>query len=81
MSKFCDGASSRVPCPHPDDCTISCQFNDSTAMLAHQVKLIPLQEVHWSGIQTHLIWATWAFVAVILFTLVGAVSYIIGRLL
>lgn len=24
MIKCCDGAGQKLPCPHPDDCTVSC---------------------------------------------------------
>jgi len=24
MIKHCDGAGQNLPCPHPDDCTVSC---------------------------------------------------------
>ena len=30
MIKHCDGTGQKLPCPHPDDCTISCMFNDAT---------------------------------------------------
>jgi hypothetical protein len=70
MSRICDGTGANQPCPRRNECEGDCHFNTAEN-----------QVVSWEGIQTHLIWATWAFVAVILFTLVGAVSYIIGRLL
>jgi hypothetical protein len=31
MTKYCDGAT-RYPCPHPDECTVSCGFNDATVL-------------------------------------------------
>jgi hypothetical protein len=30
MIKHCDGSGQKLPCPHPDDCTVSCMFNDAT---------------------------------------------------
>ena len=30
MSRHCDGTGQKLPCPHPDDCTVSCMFNDAT---------------------------------------------------
>jgi hypothetical protein len=30
MIKHCDGNGQKLPCPHPDDCTVSCMFNDAT---------------------------------------------------
>ena len=30
MIRYCDGTSQKLPCPHPDDCTVSCMFNDAT---------------------------------------------------
>ena len=70
MTRLCDGYANHHPCPRKNPCEGDCHFNTAEN-----------QVVSWEGIQTQLIWATWAFVAVILFTLVGAVSYIIGRLL
>jgi hypothetical protein len=26
---MCDGAAGIQPCPHPHNCTVSCQFNDA----------------------------------------------------
>ena len=70
MTRLCDGYANHHPCPRKNPCEGDCHFNTAEN-----------QVVSWGGIQTQLIWATWAFVAEILFTLVGAVSYIIGRLL
>lgn len=30
MIRYCDGTGQKLPCPHPDDCTVSCMFNDAT---------------------------------------------------
>jgi|694.fasta_scaffold30638_13 hypothetical protein len=70
MTRMCDGASGIKPCPHPNNCTVNCEFNDAE-----------LPEVHWSGIQRQLVWATWAFVGVVLFGLMLGLAYVIGRLL
>jgi hypothetical protein len=70
MTRMCDGAAGIQPCPHPHNCTISCQFNDAE-----------LPEVHWSGIQTQLVWATWLFVTMIVFSLMVSLAFVIGRLL
>jgi hypothetical protein len=70
MTRLCDGYANHHPCPRKNPCEGDCHFNTAEN-----------QVVSWEGIQTQLVWATWAFVTVILFTLVGAVSYIIGRLL
>ena len=70
MNRLCDGYANHHPCPRKNQCEGDCHFNTAEN-----------QVVHWEGIQTKLVWATWAFVGVILFTLVGAVSYIIGRLI
>jgi len=70
MTRLCDGYANHHPCPRKNPCEGDCHFNTAENPV-----------VSWEGIQTHLIWATWAFVGVILFTLVGAVSYIVGRML
>lgn len=69
MIKMCDGAAGIKPCPHPHNCTISCDFNDAE-----------LPEVHWAGIQTQLVWATWAFVALVVLSWLMCVAIVIGRL-
>jgi hypothetical protein len=38
MTKYCDGAT-RYPCPHPDECTVSCGFND--AVVLRRIKPYP----------------------------------------
>ena len=32
MTKYCDGTTGLTPCPHPDDCTISCEFNAAVVL-------------------------------------------------
>jgi len=32
MTKYCDGTKALTPCPHPEDCTISCEFNDAVVL-------------------------------------------------
>jgi hypothetical protein len=32
MTKYCDGTTALTPCPHPEDCTISCGFNDAVVL-------------------------------------------------
>jgi len=83
MIKYCDGSKKQVKCPHPSDCTINCQYNDVAPIKPfHSKKLVQdLPTIHWEGIQTQLIRATWAFVIVIVLSLVGCVSYIVGRLI
>jgi len=39
MTKYCDGTTALTPCPHPEDCTISCEFND--AVVLRKVKPYP----------------------------------------
>jgi lipid-A-disaccharide synthase-like uncharacterized protein len=70
MTRMCDGAAGIKPCPHPNNCTVNCEFNDAE-----------LPEVHWSGIQRQLAWATWAFVGTVLFGLMLGLAYVIGRLI
>jgi hypothetical protein len=70
MTRMCDGAAGIQPCPHPHNCTVNCQFNDAE-----------LPEVHWNGIQTQLVWATWLFVTTIVFSLMVSLAFVIGRLL
>ena len=70
MTRMCDGAAGIKPCPHPHNCTVSCEFNDAE-----------LPEIYWSGVQRQLVWASWTFVAVIVFALLLGMSYVIGRLI
>jgi hypothetical protein len=70
MTRMCDGASGIRPCPHPHNCTISCEFNDAE-----------LPDVHWAGIQRQLVWATWAFVGVVVLGWMLGLAYVIGRVL
>jgi hypothetical protein len=37
--KYCDGTTALTPCPHPDECTVSCGFND--AVVLRKVKPYP----------------------------------------
>ena len=32
MTKYCDGTTALTPCPHPEDCTISCEFNNAVVL-------------------------------------------------
>ena len=32
MTKYCDGTKALTPCPHPEDCTISCEFNNAVVL-------------------------------------------------
>lgn len=41
MTKYCDGEGGRIPCSHPDDCTISCWF-DYTAVETRKIKPYPV---------------------------------------
>ena len=70
MTRMCDGAAGIQPCPHPHNCTISCEFNDAE-----------LPESHCSALQTKLIWVTWIFVSIVIAGFFLVASYVIGKFL
>ena len=70
MTRMCDGAAGIQPCPHPHNCTISCEFNDAE-----------LPEIHCSALQTQLIWATWIFVSIMIAGFFLVTSYVLGKIL
>ena len=41
MSRHCDGTGQKLPCPHPDDCTVSCMFNDATTRKIKPYPAVP----------------------------------------
>lgn len=50
--RYCDGTGQKLPCPHPEDCTVSCMFNDATE--TRKVKPYPavpedvyVPDAHW----------------------------------
>ena len=81
MNRYCDGATGNRQCPHPEECNISCQFNDSTAIPIHSKKIISLPEIYWDGIQTYLVWVTWFFVLIIIFGWLMCLTFLIGKLI
>lgn len=70
MTRMCDGAAGIQPCPHPHNCTVSCEFNDAE-----------LPESHCSALQTKLIWVTWIFVSIVIAGFFLVASYVIGKFL
>lgn len=70
MTRMCDGAAGIKPCPHPHNCTISCEFNDAE-----------LPESHCSALQTQLIWVTWIFVSIVIAGFFLVTSYVLGKIL
>ena len=83
MIKLCSGATGGRKCPYPEECTVVCQFDDATTVpfFEPKKKADDLPIIHWDGIQTQLVQATWAFIIVIVLSLVGCVSYIVGKLI
>ena len=65
----CDGAGGTLPCPHPENCTISCDFNDAIAQVAAD---------QWHDIGYHLAFVMWAFVGTLALIAVGAVALVLG---
>lgn len=81
MIRYCDGTGGRLVCPHPEDCTVSCWFDEATlasrkAKVSPIIQLDPEQEIkEWRSIDDKLAWASRAMVAVILaWMLVGLYS-------
>jgi len=69
MTKFCDGAAGRLPCPHPEDCTISCEFNDAVQREATDL---------WTDLSYRLAFAMWAFSGSLVAIVVGALCVLLG---
>ena len=70
MTRICDGTPGNKPCPRRSPCEGDCHFNTAE-----------LDVVHWDGIQRQLVWASWAFVVVVLLGLMLGLAYVIGRVL
>jgi hypothetical protein len=70
MTRICDGTGGNQQCPRKNQCEGDCHFN-----------VAEKQFVHWEGIQRQLIWASWAFVSVIVLGLMLGMAYVIGRVI
>jgi len=70
MNRICDGTGGNQLCPRRNPCESDCHFNNAG-----------LKVVQWDGIQTQLVWATGAFVGVVLLGVMLGLSYVIGRVL
>jgi hypothetical protein len=70
MTRICDGTTGNKPCPRRNECEGDCHFNTAE-----------LEVVQWEGIQRQLVWATWAFVSVVVLGLMLGLAYVIGRLI
>ena len=68
MTRYCDGTGGKLPCPHPENCTISCDFNNAEREAADQ----------WHDIGYHLAFVMWAFVATIGCIAVGVICLVLG---
>jgi hypothetical protein len=72
MTRLCDGAPGNKPCPRRNPCEGDCHFNTAVVQSA-EIEAT----AHWEGIQRQLVWASWAFVAIVGCTLMGAVVYFV----
>ena len=72
--RICDGAPGNRPCPRRNPCEGDCHFN--TAVVRDDEAT-----AHWEGIQRQLVWASWAFVVVVLLGLMLGLAYVIGRVI
>jgi hypothetical protein len=70
MIRICDGTTGNKPCPRRNPCEGDCHFNTAE-----------FPEVYWDGIQRQLVWATWVFIAVVVFGLMLGLAYVIGRVI
>ena len=84
--RYCDGAASTTPCPHPDNCTVDCQFNNG--VVKRTIKPYPavpddvVEEAaeQWLSISEMLVGAVWAAVLVIVTLLVFSCLFMWGKL-
>ena len=85
--RYCDGAASTTPCPHPHNCTVDCQF--SNGVVTRTIKPYPavpddnvVEEAteQWRSISDMLGVAVWAAVLVIVTLLVFSCLFMWGKL-
>jgi hypothetical protein len=89
MKRMCDGMGGNTPCPHPQDCTVSCGFNNAGLDPVETRKIKPYPSVpddieelsiEWYSIGQMLIGAIFAALIVAAALLIFTGMYI-GRML
>ena len=84
--RYCDGAASTTPCPHPHNCTVDCQFNNG--VVKRTIKPYPAvpedmadeDTEQWRSISDMLGVAVWAALLVIVTLLVFSCLFMWGKL-